>query len=193
MKTLTLAFALAAVSAASLPVMAATQTFRGTLAPEAAGATGTGLVTVVYDDVAHTLDIDASFSGLSGLTNVAHIHCCTAAPGTGPAGVAVTTPTLPGFPVGASAGSYSALIDLTLPGSFGAAFVTASGGTLEAAEARLISKMGEGLAYFNVHTLPQFSGGEIRTFLAPIPEPSTYALMALGLAAVGAAARRRRA
>ena len=38
----------------------------------------------------------ASFSGLSGTTTVAHIHCCTASPGTGTIGVAVTPVTLPG-------------------------------------------------------------------------------------------------
>ncbi|HMN77569.1 MAG TPA: PEPxxWA-CTERM sorting domain-containing protein [Burkholderiaceae bacterium] len=36
-----------------------------------------------------------------------------------------------------------------------------------------------------------FAAGEIRGFLHPVPEPETYALMLLGLAAVGAAARRR--
>ena len=49
-----------------------------------------------------------------------------------------------------------------------------------------------GRAYINFHTV-QFPGGEIRgALVAPIPEPETYALMAVGLAAVGWFGRRRR-
>lgn len=46
--------------------------------------------------------------------------------------------------------------------------------------------------YVNVHTTA-FGGGEIRGQLAPIPEPSTYALLAIGLGVVGLAKRRRAA
>ncbi len=49
----------------------------------------------------------------------------------------------------------------------------------------------EGRAYINFHTT-QFGGGEIRGALQVVPEPSTYALMATGLAGVGLAALRRR-
>jgi hypothetical protein len=73
----------------------------------------TGFATVTYDDIAHTLQIFASWSGLLGTTTASHIHCCTI-----PAlnvGVAVTPGTLPGFPVGVTSGTYtSALIDLAL-------------------------------------------------------------------------------
>lgn len=63
--------------------------FQGTFAPEAIGATGSGTLAMTYDDIAHTLDINASWSGLSGNTSNAHIHCCTSAPNTGTAGVAL--------------------------------------------------------------------------------------------------------
>jgi len=185
--------ALATLVIATLPVAEAATTYRATLSPEAVGATGSGTVQVIYDAAAQTLSIDSSFSGLSGTTTVAHIHCCVATPGVSTVGVAVTPGTLPGFPNGVSSGSYSSgALDLMQSTTFTAGFVTSfGGGTLAGAEAALVAGMDAGTAYFNVHSTT-FGGGEIRGFLAPIPEPSTYALMALGLAAVGAVARRRR-
>ena len=56
------------------------------------GSLGTGWAFVTMDVVANTLAIDASFSGLTGLTTAAHIHCCIASPGN--AGVATQTPSL---------------------------------------------------------------------------------------------------
>jgi hypothetical protein len=38
----------------------------------------------------------------------------------------------------------------------------------------------------------QVSAGTLTVFYQPVPEPATYGLMALGLLAVGGAARRRR-
>ena len=45
--------------------------------------------------------------------------------------------------------------------------------------------------YVNLHT-SAFPGGEIRGQLAPVPEPSTYAMLLGGLAVVGFLASRRR-
>src|SRR5580704_7279660 len=56
---------------------------------------GTGLATVTTDDVANTLFVDVSFSGLLGTTTASHIHCCILPPGA--TGVATTTPTFAGF------------------------------------------------------------------------------------------------
>ncbi|OYW28321.1 MAG: hypothetical protein B7Z51_08260, partial [Methyloversatilis sp. 12-65-5] len=47
----------------------------------------------------------------------------------------------------------------------------------------------DGKAYLNLHS-SEFPGGEIRGFLAPVPEPETYALMLAGLGLIGWAARR---
>ena len=181
----------AALLAAGSVANAAVTTYAMPLGPEAVGATGTGSATIKYDNLAHTLDIAASFSGLPGLTTVAHIHCCVATAGAGTAGVAVMLPTLPGFPADVTAGSYGPVsIDLGLDSSYSGGFLTASGGTASDAERALIDGINAGKAYLNIHTSPTFGRGEIRGFLAPIPEPATYALMLVGLLGVGAAARR---
>ena len=165
--------------------------FAGTFAPEAPGATGTGTLFMEYDHHAHTLLIDAEWSGLSGNTNNAHIHCCTALPNTGTAGVALAqSGLLPGFPLGVKAGTYDRLIDLTQANQYSASFITASGGTTALAEERLINNLISGQAYFNIHSTT-FTGGEIRTFVTVVPEPGTYALMLGGLGLLSAAVRRR--
>lgn len=169
------------------------QSFTALLAPEVTGATGSGSVTVQYDADAHTLWIDADWAGLSGTTTVAHIHCCVATPFTGTVGVAVTPSTLPGFPSGLSAGSYTTLpaLDLTNTATYTSAFRSANGNTAAGAEAALLTGLYSGTAYFNIHS-SSFTSGEIRGFLVPVPEPASVALMLAGLAAVAGWARRRR-
>jgi hypothetical protein len=174
---------------AGAPAQAALISYSSALTPEVPGATGSGSVQLLFDDVANTLRISASWQGLSGTTTVAHIHCCTPTPLTGTAGVAVVTPTLPGFPVGVTAGTYDRIFDLTLASSFNPAFLSASpGGTVAGARTRLISALNGGTAYFNVHS-STFGGGEIRGF--PVPAPGTLGLAALALAGVFVARRRR--
>lgn len=169
---------------------ATTITFESALLPEVGGSLGFGTVSLVYDDIAHTLAIDAVFSGLTGTTTVAHIHCCTLVPFTGTVGVAVTPGTLPLFPPGVTAGSYNTLLDLTDTSTYTAGFVTASGGTVAGAEARLLAGLYAGTAYFNVHS--SFApGGEIRGFPQPVPDPSST-LMLLGSALAVVALYRRR-
>ena len=151
---------------------------------------GTGFAEVDYDNLLHTLTVQVSFSGLLGTTTASHIHSATAVPGAGTAGVATTTPTFSGFPLGVTSGSYSNTLDLTLASSYNPAFVTANGGTTASAEAALIAGINAGEAYLNIHTT-QVAGGEIRGFLTQVPEPSTFALAGVGAAALLIFRRRR--
>lgn len=181
------------LSTAAPTADAAVMVYEFTLAPEAAQATGSGGGTASYDDAARSLALDLSFSGLSGLTTVAHIHCCVPVPGTGTVGVAVAPGTLPLFPTGVSSGAYARVIDLSDPASYTSTFLTANGGTAATGEAALIAAFDAGTAYLNIHT-STFGGGEIRGFLAAqqVPEAGPLALVLSGLLAVAAAGRRRR-
>ena len=152
----------------------------------------TGWSVVVYDDVMHTLAIHISFSGLVAPTTVAHIHAAGMLSPMGTAGVAVTPSTLPGFPAGVTSADYQHVVDLTDMASYTGAFLTANGGTTALAEAALIDFMSTDRAYVNVHT-SAYPGGEIRGFLAPVPDiASTAGLFTVALALLGLAARRSR-
>jgi hypothetical protein len=153
------------------------------------GSPGTGFAFVMIDPVTNTLAVNVTFSGLSGMTTASHIHCCTTIPGVGNAGVATTTPTFPGFPLGVMSGSYSHIFDMTQASSYNPAFVTAEGGTVAGAEAALIAGIENDETYLNIHSSVN-PGGEIRGYLVPAPEPVTWTLFGTGL--LGAFAMRRR-
>jgi len=180
--------------AVALPSQATPVAYGGTLSnlgepAAAAGSLGTGSVIVILDADAFTMEVHATFSGLSGNTTASHIHCCTAVAGTGSAGVATGVPTFPGFPLGVRAGTYDHLFDMTLASSYNPAFITANGGVASAFSV-FAAAMDAGNTYFNIHTTVS-PGGEIRTFLNRVPEPGSLALMLAGLGAMGFAARRR--
>ncbi len=163
---------------AAQPVSA--QSWYANLSPEVQGATGSGFGTFSINGSILTIDVD--WTGLSGSTTVAHIHCCTADPNMGTVGVAVTPGTLPLFPVGVTSGNYSAMIDLDLATSFTAGFVTNfAGGQLTLAQESLVAGFNSGRAYLNIHS-SNFGGGEIRGFITQVPEPSTWMLTMLGVA-----------
>jgi hypothetical protein len=153
---------------------------------------GTGSALVVLDLDAHTLSIDIIFADLIGTTTASHIHCCTAAPFAGTAGVATVTPSFTGFPLGVTAGTYSHVFDTSAAvGTWNPSFITAHGGTALGAEAFLATGLAAGTAYLNIHS--SFAGGgEIRGFLAPVPEPGTMGLMGTALAGLLFGLNRRR-
>lgn len=150
---------------------------------------GTGFALVTFDTVAHTLRVQVSFSGLVAPNTAAHIHCCTAIPFTGTAGVATAVPTFTGFPTGVTSGTYDNTFDTTLAGSYNPAFVTAQG-SIVSAEAALFAGMAAGTTYLNIHS-STFPGGEIRGFLIATPEPATFGLVGLVLAGLLAFGRKR--
>jgi hypothetical protein len=151
---------------------------------------GTGFATVIIDTVAQTMDVEVIFSGLMGTTTASHIHCCTPSPGN--AGVATTTPTFAGFPLGVTSGSYNNTLDLTLASSYNPAFVTAQGGTVAGAEAALLAGLAAGDAYLNIHTTV-VPGGEIEGFLVIAPEPATLLMAGTALAGLAILRRKRAA
>ena len=140
---------------------------------------GTGFTTVIYDDLAHTMEVNVVFADLLGPTTASHIHATTASPGTGTVGVATQTPSFIGFPLGVTSGSYSNLFDMTLAASWNPAFITLNGGSIAGAEAALAVALAADKAYFNIHTTFR-PAGEIRGFLT-VPEPTTMLLLGLGL------------
>jgi hypothetical protein len=154
--------------------------------------TGSGFALVTIDTVANTLQLNANFADLIGTDTAAHIHCCTALADVGTAGVATPLPSFPGFPSGVTSGAYDHVFDLTMATSYNPAFVTANG-DVAGAEAALLAGIATGHAYFTLHTTT-FPSGEIAGFLtpAPVPEPTTWALLIAGFGLAGGSLRRTR-
>jgi len=183
-KTLAAAFGLSL----ALSIPASALTFSATLSggqeaptPVVTGGTGTALAT--YDEIANSLRVELSFSGLSANASDAHIHCC----GTTAVAVGVAIGfSAAGFPLGVTSGTYDHVFDLGNTSTYTAGFLTNfGGGTANGARDALLLAMGatnsSSRAYFNIHT-SAFPGGEIRGNI--VPEPATALLLWSGLMAV---------
>lgn len=152
---------------------------------------GSGTAVISLNTTTHEMRVNASFKDLIGNTTVAHVHCCTVQPAN--AGVATTTPTFVGFPVGVRAGSWDNTYNMTLAGTWNVGFVTANGGTPASAEAAFVAGVAAGRSYLNVHSSTS-PGGEIRGTLilhSFVPAASTRTgSLAVALNSLGAGDRR---
>ena len=166
------ALSLAICAPAGATVFSFSTTLSGSAESPVNGSTATGLADVSFDDVAGNVTVVVAFDGLSALASAAHIHCCVL-----PTAVPSTTGVALGF-----AGFPNLTSDVYV-----ATLSTFSGG---ATFASVLVGAQAGKAYVNIHDA-NFPGGEVRGFLAAVPEPETYALMLAGLGALAWVAKRR--
>ena len=155
------------VQAASTAILGFAASLDGASENPPNASPGTGAATVEIDTVAGTLTIRIDLAGLTGRTTAAHIHCCTADPGSGMIGIAMTPATLTGFPFGVTSGNYEQRFDLTNSSTYTLNFIANFGGSsTEGTEAALIAGIQAGKAYLDIHSTA-FPAGEVRGFLAP--------------------------
>ena len=142
-------------------------------------ATGTGLATLFYNDMGTLLTTDDSYSfslsafGLSGVATGFHIHAAALAGFNAPVVVNLNSSSFASLNVGGT--------------------LLVGGAGVAPPNATFLSNLLASKAYVNLHTVTK-PGGEIRGQLiqvTAVPEPSTYALLLAGIAALGFVARRR--
>jgi CHRD domain/PEP-CTERM motif len=152
--------------------------------PNHSPGTGTAMVTIDKDHA--TMHVQDNFKNLLQGTTEAHIHCCTDVPGAGNSTIGIE---LKDFPLGVTSGSYDHTFNMLDASNYDQAFIDTHGGTASRAFSGLVAGIAAGEAYVNIHT-NLYLDGEIRGFLAAIPEPETYAMMLAGLGLLGWRARR---
>ena len=137
-----------------------------------------GSMQITIDDTTNVISYQFTGFNLVGTFSAAHIHRALA----GVNGSVVYNLV--------TAADYSGLV------TFGPTSIANSWALLGQNETNMVAGLGSLINatpwnyYVNVHT-SAFGGGEIRGQLAPIPEPSTYAMFAAGLGVVGLMWRRR--
>jgi hypothetical protein len=142
---------------------------------------GSGSGTLTLDTVANTITFNnILWSGLSADSTASHIH--------GPAAPGVSTGVLyPLNPTYTTVGS--GIRSGTISGTLTLANLSPGGNPYSIASQ--ITDLENGLWYINVHSTV-FGGGEIRGQILPVPEPSTLALLGLGIGAAMWRMRQRR-
>jgi len=141
------------------------------------GRIGSGIFNLVL--VGQTMTLSGSFSGISGTFSDAHIHGASA-PGVN-SGVLYSI--VPFLTLGADnkSGTLSGQITLVpMPNNRNVPI------------AQQLQDLNNGLWYFNIHSQPNFAGGEIRGQILLVPEPSTWALLSLGAGGLFLRSWRRR-
>jgi hypothetical protein len=158
------AAALSVGTASAQSTFQAVLTGLGEFPPNGSPATGFG--TVVLNAAQTQITVDESWSGLTAPATASHIH--------GPGGVGTNAPVL--FPFsGVPAATSGAIPEQTF-----------------AITPTQVSYLFSGYLYMNVHDA-NFPGGEIRGQLELVPEPSTLALLGLGVGGIALQAYRKRA
>jgi CHRD domain-containing protein/PEP-CTERM motif-containing protein len=143
--------------------------------------TGSGIINATLNGT--TFSFNGSFGGLSGtvLNGGFHIHG-PAAPGQS---TGVIYPLFPTMTLNADQKSGTMNGSITLatinPGSADPYTVSEQ-----------MTDLNNSLWYFNIHTTT-FGGGEIRGQILPVPEPSTWALIGLGMLGALWSLRRKKA
>ena len=185
----------AAAVLAAAPAFAATSTFTGAMSGGLAGAgfgfgansLTTGAASISINTSTSMLSYSYSWAGLTSNASSAGLQCCSAInQATGPLAVVFSD-----FVGGSMTGSFSGMVDLTQASAYDAGFLAANGGTAAGAYTALLAGLNSSKGYGMVYST--FANGQpaVRGLVAAVPEPGTYALLALGLGLVALRARKQ--
>ena len=121
---------------------------------------------IVEVNIDASINIRGEFSGLSGNTIAAHIHAVTPQANVLGSIPATTLPSLPGFPLGVTAGKFNVRLDIFSASTFSNLFLNATGNNVYNASNVLLNAIADGHAYMNIHTTA-YTNGEIAGFFTP--------------------------
>ena len=154
--------------------------------PRATPSFGSGTLTLSDDQ--NILTANISFGNLTAPAIEGHLHCC--------APIGANAPVALPFSVTPStSGVFTGTVNLSLLASYDAEFLATYGGTVATLKQTVLNELFANLGYVNIHT-PTYPDGEIRgqalvSGVNAVPEPAQWAMLMVGFAMVGTAARRR--